>query len=104
LTCPTYLMHRPSFLHDALPISVDEYGEGDLGELVTEQREHLAQPQRAEFGDGDHLAVGRLPFGHAPVSPGQPGRLRCRHRTPLRSEEHTSELQSRENIVCRLLL
>src|SRR5690606_41644865 len=23
---------------------------------------------------------------------------------PLRSEEHTSELQSRENIVCRLLL
>ena len=23
---------------------------------------------------------------------------------PLRSEEHTSELQSRENLVCRLLL
>src|SRR5690606_16022996 len=26
------------------------------------------------------------------------------HSTPLRSEEHTSELQSRENLVCRLLL
>src|SRR5690606_39517246 len=26
------------------------------------------------------------------------------HPEPLRSEEHTSELQSRENIVCRLLL
>src|SRR5690606_41074317 len=25
-------------------------------------------------------------------------------RTPARSEEHTSELQSRENLVCRLLL
>src|SRR5690606_41681423 len=25
-------------------------------------------------------------------------------RSPVRSEEHTSELQSRENIVCRLLL
>src|SRR5690606_13333779 len=25
-------------------------------------------------------------------------------RQPLRSEEHTSELQSRENLVCRLLL
>src|SRR5207302_2754824 len=25
-------------------------------------------------------------------------------REPLRSEEHTSELQSRENLVCRLLL
>src|SRR5690606_39538456 len=27
-----------------------------------------------------------------------------RHRGGVRSEEHTSELQSRENIVCRLLL
>src|SRR5690606_41500313 len=38
---------------------------------------------------------------------GNPGRkplplFRCRFRT--RSEEHTSELQSRENLVCRLLL
>src|SRR5207302_10739709 len=32
-----------------------------------------------------------------PASPG------CR-RSPCRSEEHTSELQSRENLVCRLLL
>src|SRR2546430_11496676 len=27
-----------------------------------------------------------------------------RSRTPLRSEEHTSELQSQSNLVCRLLL
>src|SRR5690606_40178378 len=26
------------------------------------------------------------------------------HKAPIRSEEHTSELQSRENLVCRLLL
>src|SRR5690606_40629898 len=26
------------------------------------------------------------------------------NQSPLRSEEHTSELQSRENLVCRLLL
>src|SRR2546430_6697149 len=26
------------------------------------------------------------------------------HREPLRSEEHTSELQSQSNLVCRLLL
>src|SRR5690606_40855711 len=32
-------------------------------------------------------------------------RLRAEHSVPrLRSEEHTSELQSRENLVCRLLL
>src|SRR5690606_41362279 len=29
---------------------------------------------------------------------------RCRGETHTRSEEHTSELQSRENLVCRLLL
>src|SRR5690606_41476096 len=32
----------------------------------------------------------------------EPLRLRVEHRQ--RSEEHTSELQSRENLVCRLLL
>src|SRR5690606_40337452 len=37
-------------------------------------------------------------------------RIHCRMRdspdsaAPVRSEEHTSELQSRENLVCRLLL
>src|SRR5436309_10204111 len=30
--------------------------------------------------------------------------LRRELKEPLRSEEHTSELQSRENLVCRLLL
>src|SRR5690606_41775077 len=39
-------------------------------------------------GHGAHLAA---PPGH-------------RHPAPDRSEEHTSELQSRENLVCRLLL
>src|SRR5436309_4838920 len=32
------------------------------------------------------------------------GGRRSRRRLPGRSEEHTSELQSRENLVCRLLL
>src|SRR5690606_41556301 len=31
-------------------------------------------------------------------------RERVRHAVRARSEEHTSELQSRENLVCRLLL
>src|SRR3712207_7094194 len=51
-----------------------------------------------------------------PTPPARPGRRRCddldRRRTgvrgggtcPLRSEEHTSELQSRQYLVCRLLL
>src|SRR5215208_7378181 len=35
--------------------------------------------------------------------PGRGSRLRM-HRGPWRSEEHTSELQSRGHLVCRLLL
>src|SRR5688572_32212214 len=31
-------------------------------------------------------------------------RVRCRDDLPRRSEEHTSELQSQSNLVCRLLL
>src|SRR5690606_41373617 len=50
---------------------------------------------------------------HAPPPPARPNRIRSArcvrdgpfHRpSPPRSEEHTSELQSRENLVCRLLL
>src|SRR5690606_39767026 len=40
-----------------------------------------------------------------PVWSGANGRCCCRrHSQHRRSEEHTSELQSRENLVCRLLL
>src|SRR5690606_40626170 len=38
-----------------------------------------------------------------PSAPAQAGRTVTRERF-CRSEEHTSELQSRENLVCRLLL
>src|SRR5436309_13396902 len=39
------------------------------------------------------------------VGDGQPGtRRNARRDRDARSEEHTSELQSRENLVCRLLL
>src|SRR5690606_40319516 len=44
-----------------------------------------------------HQATGRT-IRHLVPRPAQPGQH------PSRSEEHTSELQSRENLVCRLLL
>src|SRR5690606_40235907 len=46
--------------------------------------------------DGDHLAAYRDEEGRLHIVSGI-----CTH---MRSEEHTSELQSRENLVCRLLL
>src|ERR1039457_7357916 len=39
---------------------------------------------------------------HSPAS--RPATIPCRPRRPNRSEEHTSELQSPCNLVCRLLL
>src|SRR5690606_40333982 len=73
-------------LHDALPI----FG-------LEVQRVEAVQPQLA----GVLAAVGDLLFPqHRPdaVFCG------CEVLKGARSEEHTSELQSRENLVCRLLL
>src|SRR5258707_4935860 len=39
-----------------------------------------------------------------PVPGAASGQARLRHHRLLRSEEHTSELQSRQYLVCRLLL
>src|SRR3712207_7789090 len=66
-------------LHDALPISVRE-GRGDP-----------RRPARARRGVG--RCAGRLSACQG-----------LRARRADRSEEHTSELQSRQYLVCRLLL
>src|SRR5439155_23247876 len=60
-----------------------------------------------DVGDDGRLA---LPLLHHAARPGRRGlRDLARHAderrgTPARSEEHTSELQSRGHLVCRLLL
>src|SRR2546430_13396231 len=70
-------------LHDALPISGAGRARDALGHRIARS------PRRP--GDG---AVGR-----------QGGRVSgSRLDLPTRSEEHTSELQSQSNLVCRLLL
>src|SRR5690606_40831273 len=57
----------------------------------------------AEVGDAVHLGGVAGPLVEVLRAPGRG--VRGHHRLPaLRSEEHTSELQSRENLVCRLLL
>src|SRR5439155_24372503 len=65
-------------LHDALPIS---------------RARRSASPTRSSAS-----ASGGRP------SCGCPARRRARHPQDGRSEEHTSELQSRGHLVCRLLL
>src|SRR3712207_8229152 len=80
-------------LHDALPISRRQPAPG-RGPLLG-PRGARAGPRRGHRGRGD-------PDRHA-----RRRRLRGvpdRQRPPVRSEEHTSELQSRQYLVCRLLL
>src|SRR5690606_41609276 len=76
-------------LHDALPIS----------RATALQSSALALLHRLFDLAGCLLSVLRHPF---------PPGFRCTATTgslnAMRSEEHTSELQSRENLVCRLLL
>src|SRR5204862_8253710 len=86
-TAPTELYTLS--LHDALPISVDEFGA---------ERDFLLGREVAEFRS-DHVGGGASlkPLVIANVSQGVVKLLG-------RSEEHTSELQSRRDLVCRLLL
>src|SRR5258707_5365420 len=78
-------------LHDALPISARASplgGGGDrarLGPRPVDPSRHAVGPGAIE-PEPDH------------------GRGPCARRGAARSEEHTSELQSRQYLVCRLLL
>src|SRR5690606_40750344 len=72
-------------LHDALPIYIHRQPGG-----TTHQRRH-------HDGSDPVLPVADIPCRHNPrYGTGNAGNQR-------RSEEHTSELQSRENLVCRPL-
>src|SRR5690606_39551987 len=73
---------------------------GESGRGETERRVAGRMGARAGAGGGDGHA-GQL-AGRARGAEGTPAA--GRGRGAGRSEEHTSELQSRENLVCRLLL
>src|SRR3712207_8120745 len=80
-------------LHDALPISRDPFL-GALAAPTTE--ESVAAGVSIEVDDIDTHTISTL-SGNAEV-------LAIAPVIPMRSEEHTSELQSRQYLVCRLLL
>src|SRR5207253_10989648 len=64
-------------------------------------------PPAIQHGNAEaHDSSGRLQIhrGHQPLWRNVDPVRQRRHRAPVRSEEHTSELQSRGHLVCRLLL
>src|SRR5690606_39487715 len=82
-------------LHDALPISRAEFFRSETvgrnRDLAGEDRDRRRPAASAQHPQLPQLAADERTRGVHPVHSG-------------RSEEHTSELQSRENLVCRLLL
>src|SRR5690625_7122014 len=72
-------------LHDALPIYKQRKG-------LLENRK-TKRPQQHERGDHPHVIELPSQFKHF-----------AHRQARTRSEEHTSELQSRGHLVCRLLL
>src|SRR5207247_7864539 len=85
-------------LHDALPISPDRETVGRTGAQQPRVVPSIAGELRRSRSVHDAKGhVGRVP---------RPGLQlhRARDEVEVRSEEHTSELQSRVDLVCRLLL
>src|SRR5690606_40428609 len=99
-TAPT--QHYPLSLHDALPISVKKVTPIQMAAYL----EWLEKRHGLAFDDYESLYRwsvtdldafwGSIREYFQLLDEGAP--------EPVRSEEHTSELQSRENLVCRLLL
>src|SRR5690606_42010593 len=94
---PSFPTRRSSDLLDQLPLHPPVAAE--VGERCTERDPVQTRvEQRAQVGA--HVRRGRTRDPLARDLPGHADREPVRDR----SEEHTSELQSRENLVCRLLL
>src|SRR5690606_41830028 len=90
---------HPLSLHDALPISLRRLGLRDAA------RELGGEPAAPPRPARPRRLVLRLALpGPALSAAGLEEQLAVRAPGDGRSEEHTSELQSRENLVCRLLL
>src|SRR5690606_13526896 len=87
-------------LHGFVELLLAQVDQSQLGTLAGQKGCHATAQTLSAAGDGDHcifkihtdpsLRLTRV---------GKPGVVQG-----FRSEEHTSELQSRENLVCRLLL
>src|SRR5207237_9099138 len=102
VTTPPFGVYTLS-LHDALPISARcRFGQG---QHVRRRGEHGQWDDARPRRPAAHLRTGltgdggtHLPHGSEDEEDGDRGR------SLVRSEEHTSELQSHLNLVCRLLL
>src|SRR5207253_10548882 len=96
---PAATVIYPLSLHDALPICDGEYKVAVLARPTSDLR---------GLGEADGIEVVHGDLGDAPsldrAASGVDVVFHSAARVDERSEEHTSELQSRGHLVCRLLL
>src|SRR5207247_10242593 len=101
LLAPTLTTHRSTLsLHDALPISLvfnDSASSAVLPLINSVARLATAMAVSQPNDWKVALSITFLPFSSLYL-------IQRRSISPHRSEEHTSELQSRVDLVCRLLL
>src|SRR5690606_40366535 len=101
---PASSVSFPLSLHDALPIW---FSSGFSFRLLEEPCEWGLDSNAQLFLQSPCLSQelivdGKEDFGASPAGACQMGGIEGIESHVLRSEEHTSELQSRENLVCRL--
>src|SRR5690606_39350687 len=89
-------------LHDALPISRIRTGSSPPPRPLPERRPNRTARARHRHSSGVSVAGWTGARSAGPVMATSADSSSLSH--VARSEEHTSELQSRENLVCRLLL
>src|SRR5690606_19613472 len=96
-----YLRHMTGSVYGVFPEPVRMWRGTTMAGIISDESRH--DPSRGFVGgfEFETLSLG-LPFMAAFFDPGAWGRKFTE--AMERSEEHTSELQSRENLVCRLLL
>src|SRR5256886_17412927 len=75
------------------------------GEFVREEFHHVREGKHGARSPQQAIAIGLSKARRAGVKlPPPPKGTASARKTAKRSEEHTSELQSQSNLVCRLLL
>src|SRR5699024_12463194 len=101
---PPPSLHRTLSLHDARPISLTltEGGEAQSAAATVEPED--ATDKAVTYTSSDEsIATVDAAGNVTPVTPGE-ATITAKLGDLERSEEHTSELQSRFDLVCRLLL
>src|SRR5690606_42003175 len=104
--CTSFLVHPTPTLSPYTTLFRSHHHHGGHGERDHDRGQHQRLRQRVGVvpGGGGHGPAQHRRLAHQQPAGGEDQQVGGVGEQGQRSEEHTSELQSRENLVCRLLL